>query len=360
MIIIGIDPHKKSHTAVAIDAPNGSVRAELTIRANGAGSARLLGWARGLDGERQFALEDCRHVSGQLERFLVSEGETVVRVPPKLMGLARRGARSYGKSDPIDARAVAEAARREPGLPPARPAQTEEDLRLLLDHRDDLVAERTRLQNRLRWHLHDLGIGADVPPHALHRTSQLNRLSSDLAALCSVRARIASQLVEHCRTLTAEIDLLQREITRIVSRLAPELLAFPGCGVLSTARLVAETGGALRFRSEAAFAMHAGVAPLPASTGKRVRYRLNRRGNRKLNAALHRIAVTQLRVCEYARAFVRRKRQEGKSTREALRCLKRHLARRVFVLLQAIDARLRRQEMECGTENMVDVKLGLT
>jgi transposase len=335
LIIIGIDPHKKSHTAVAIDAPNGSVRAELTIRASGAGCARLLGWARELDGERQFALEDCRHVSGQLERFLVSEGETVLRVPPKLMGLARRGARSYGKSDPIDARAVAEAARREPGLPPARPAQTEEDLRLLLDHRDDLVAERTRLQNRLRWHLHDLGMGEDVPPHALHRTRQLNRLSSDLAALCSVRARI-------------------------VSRLAPELLAFPGCGVLSTARLVGETGGALRFRSEAAFAMHAGVAPLPASTGKRVRYRLNRRGNRKLNAALHRIAVTQLRVCEYARAFVRRKQQEGKSMREALRCLKRHLARRVFALLQAIDARLRRQEMECGTENMVDAKLGLT
>ena len=130
--------------------------------------------------------------------------------------------------------------------------------------------------------------------------------------------------------------------------------------MLSTARLVGETGGALRFRSEAAFAMHAGVAPLPASTGKRVRYRLNRRGNRKLNAALHRIAVTQLRVCEYARAFVRRKQQEGKSMREALRCLKRHLARRVFALLQAIDARLRRQEMECGTENMVDAKLGLT
>jgi transposase len=353
MIIIGIDPHKKSHTAVAIDALAGGVRTELTIGASGAGFARLLGWARDLDGERQFALEDCRHVSGQLERFLLAEGETVVRVPPKLMGIARRGTRSYGKSDPIDARAVAEAARREPNLPPARAAQVEEDLRLLLDHRDDLVAERTRLQNRLRWHLHDLGVGADVPLHALHRTCQLDHVSSELASLSSVRARIASQLVEHCRALTAEIDLLQREIAHIVTQLAPELLALPGCGVLSAARLVAETGGALRFRNEAAFAMHAGVAPLPASSGTRVRYRLNRGGNRKLNAALHRIAITQLRVCECARAFVRRKRQEGKSTREAVRCLKRHIARRVFGLLQAIDSRIRRREMECETKDVV-------
>ena len=94
--------------------------------------------------------------------------------------------------------------------------------------------------------------------------------------------------------------------------LAPELLALPGCGVLSAARLVAETGGASRFRSEAAFAMHVGVAPLPASSGNRTRYRLNRHGNRKLNATLHRIAITQLRICECARVFVSRKRQEGR------------------------------------------------
>ena len=207
MIIVGIDPHKKSHTAVAIDAAVGSTMAEITVRASRTGFASLLEWARTLDEERQFAIEDCRHVSGPLERFLLAEGEVIVRVPPKLMGLARRGARSCGKSDPIDARAVAEAARREPGLPLARSAQAEEDLRLLLEHRDDLVGERTRLQNRLLWHLHDLGVGEDIPPKALRSSRWLDRLSHELAPLCSVRAEIARQLVAHCRTLTVEIDL---------------------------------------------------------------------------------------------------------------------------------------------------------
>ena len=343
MIVVGIDPHKKSHAAVAIDAAIGSITAELTVPASRIGFVSLLDWARALDDERQFVIEDCRHVSGPLERFLLAEGEAIVRVPPKLMGLARRGARSSGKSDPIDARAIAEAARREPGLPPARSDRTEEDLRLLLEHRDDLVGERTRLQNRLRWHLHDLGLGDDIPARALRSSRWLDRLGPELAALPSVRGEIARRLVAHCRALTVEIDGLQREIGRIVHVLAPELLTLPGCGVLSAGRLVAETGGASRFRSEAAFAMHAGVAPLPASSGNRTRYRLNRRGNRKLNATLHRIVVTQLRVCDSARVFVSRKRQEGKSTREAVRCLKQHLARRVFGLLLAIDRRLNRQ-----------------
>ena len=339
MMVLGIDPHKKSHTVVALEAATGEPVAELTVAADRRGHERMIAWARRLTPERRFAIEDCRHVSGHLERALIAAGERCVRVPPKLMAQTRRSARRRGKSDAIDAACVARAALREPGLPEARLAGPERALRLLVDHRSDLVGERTRIQNRLRWHLHDLGLGLDVPPKALGRACWLARLEEELASLPGVQARIARELVARCRTLSAEISGLGREIAVLAEELAPELLALPGCGALSAASLVGETAGAERFASAARFAMHAGVAPLPVSSGQSNRHRLNRRGNRQLNAALHRIALTQLRMHGPAQAFVARKRAEGKSTREALRCLKRHLARIVWRELRNAEAR---------------------
>lgn len=338
MIVVGIDPHKKTHTAVAIDAGTAAPVGLITVPASATGYGRLLAWARDLGGERIFAIEDCRHVSGSLERFLLSRGESARRVPPKLMAGARRGARSAGKSDPIDARAVAEAALREPDLPEARLSGAEHDMRLLVDHRDDLVGERSRIAARLRWHLHDLELGQDVPPKALDRPKWLDRLTSELAgARPSVQVGIAADLVMRCRELTIEINRLEREIVSAVERIAPQLLAEPGCGALTAARLVGETGGAMRFRGEAAFAMHVGTAPLPVSSGQVSRHRLNRHGNRRLNSAVHMIAVTQVRMHGPAKEFMARKQAEGKSKREALRCLKRYIARSVFGILREID-----------------------
>ena len=339
MIVLGIDPHKKSHTAVAVRAATGELVGELTVPATPGGHGRLLAWARRQGPERRFALEDCRHVSGRLERFLVERGESCVRVPPKLMAGARRSARTRGKSDPIDAAAVARAALREPGLPEARLAGPERELRLLADHRDDLVCERTRVQQRLRWHLHDLGIGAEVPPKALRSTRWLDRVEAELDGLGGIQARIARELTERCRELNAEIGALEHEVGALAGVLAPELLALPGVGGLTAARLVGETAGAARFASAARFAMHSGVAPVPASSGRSDRYRLNRRGNRRLNCALHRIAVTQVRMHDPARAYLERRRSEGKTKREALRCLKRHLARSVWRALRAAEER---------------------
>ena len=340
MIVLGIDPHKKSHTAVALEAATGELLGELTVQTTAAGQAQLLGWARRLGSERRFALEDCRHLTGRLERFLIERGEASVRVPPKLMAQTRRSARTRGKSDAIDAAAVARAALREPHLPEACLPGPERELRLLCDHRSDLVAERTRIQGRLRWHLHDLAVKLEVPAKALDRACWLTRLAEALATLpAGVQVRIARDLTERCRTLTAEINALERELTTLTAELAPELLALPGCGALTAACLVGETAGALRFASEARFAMHAGVAPVPVSSGRTDRYRLNRRGNRQLNCALHRIAVTQMRMHEPARAYMARKRAEGKTKREALRCLKRHLARTVWRALRAAETR---------------------
>jgi transposase len=340
VIVIGVDPHKQTHTAAAVEQATGELRAEVTVRARLHGCEQLLAWARELHGERLWAMEDCRHVSGSLERFLLARGEQVVRVPPRLMGEARRSGREWGKSDVVDARAVARASVREPGLPAAQLAGPEREVRLLHDHRTDLVSERTRIQNRLRWHLHDLDPELEVPNGALDRGVWLDRLGRRLTRMDqTAQVRIARELVTRCRELSRRISQLERELTLLLRALAPELLALTGCGTLTAAHLVGEIAGVDRFTSDAQLAKHAGTAPLPASSGQQQRHRLNRTGNRQLNCALHRIAVTQARVHAPARAYLERKQSEGKSRREALRCLKRHLTRVIFRILQAISTR---------------------
>lgn len=181
MVTIGADLHKRWHTAVAVDE-QGRKLAERTVRATPAGHLELRAWAERWT-ERRWALEDCRHLSRRLEADLVCAGEAVVRVPPKLMAGARRSSREPGKSDPIDALAVARAALREPDLPTARLDGVERDVRLLVDHRDDLVAERTRCQNRLRWHLHELTPGDEPVARGLDRYHVLASLEDALAGL---------------------------------------------------------------------------------------------------------------------------------------------------------------------------------
>jgi transposase len=336
MIVIGTDTHKRTHTCAAVFAQTGQLAGELTASAREPGFRELLTWGRSLDEERIWAIEDCRHVSGSLERFLVACGERVVRVPPKLMGQSRRGERSAGKSDPIDARAIARAALREgpETLPVAYLDERSLRVKLLLDHREDLVKARSEDQCRLRWHLHDLWPELEIPAGCLDRIVWLDRLGRRLArAEQGTRVRIARELVNEIRRRTRRIKELEREIAALVKAQAPELLKLKGCGALTAAKLIAETAGAERLTSDAKFARLAGVAPIPASSGNRVRHRLDRGGNRQLNCALHRIAVSQGQAHPPARDFLAKKQAEGKSRMEALRCLKRHLARRVWRLL---------------------------
>ena len=330
MIVVGVDVHKASLTAVAVDEVGRPI-AEQTVGDGGA----LLAWAGTLPVERLWALEDCRQLTRRLERELLEAGERLVRVPPKLMAPQRRASRERGKSDPIDALAVARAALREPRLDHPRPGEQRlRQLKLLVDHRDDLVDERRRAQQRLRWHLQDLDPQLAVPAGALDRTVWLDRLGRRLArAEQTVQVRIARELVGRCRSLTRTILELERELQQRTSETAPALLALPGCGALSAAKLLGEIGPIERFQTDAQLARHAGVAPLEASSGTHRRHRLDRGGNRQLNCALHRIAITQARVHPPARAYLARKQAEGKSRREALRCLKRQLARTVYVTL---------------------------
>lgn len=341
MIVIGIDPHMKTHTAVALDAATGRSIGEKTVACTDTGHDELLAWARRLDPARVFAIEDCRHVSGRLERHLIPAGERVVRVPPKMMAGARASTRTYGKSDGIDAACVARVALREPQLPEACLSGPEHDIRLLTDHRDALVKERARIQKRLRWHCHDLALPLELPPRVLDRYVWLDRLEVALRALPeSTRCRIALDELARCRELTVAVRGFEREIRGLTKALVPELLAFPGCSAIGAAHLVGETAGISRFTSESAFAMHVGTAPLSVSSGKSERHRLNRTGNRKLNSTIHMIAVTQARMYPPAIAFMDKKRSEGMSNREALRCLKRHIGRAIFkTMLRAERAR---------------------
>ena len=341
MIVIGADTHKHSHTVGAIDAMSGRVIADRTVKAKRRSFDDLLLWARGLDGERVWAIEDCRHVSGALERFLLRRGERVVRVAPKLMAETRRSARERGKSDVIDAVAIARAATREglDTLPVARLAGRELDIRLLVDHRERLVAQRTALINDLRWHLHDLWPGFEIPARVLTSGCWQDRVAGRLArAEQTPRVRIARDELRRIRELTRSIDALQRELAVLVAQLAPRLLAEPGCGVLTATKLIGEIAGIERFASDAKLARLAGSAPIPASSGRTTRHRLDRGGNRQLNCALHRLAVTKGRLDPDTAAYLARKQADGKSRREALRCLKRHLARRVWRLLQSPHA----------------------
>lgn len=337
MIVIGIDSHKRTHTAVAADE-TGRKLGEITVAARSDGHLELVRWANRYV-ERRFAVEDCRHLSRRLSADLLWAGETVIRVPPKLMAGARRSAREPGKSDPIDALAVARAALREPDLPVAVLDGEERELRLLIDHRDDLVAMRTQAVNRLRWHLHELDPGNEPGPRSLDRGHVLRALETRLADLPGTVARLARALVAQVRGLTTEIDALEREIGQLVAHVVPSLLALPGCGVLTAAKLVGETAGVERFRSAAAFARCNGTAPIEVWSGSE-RHRLSRSGNRQLNVAIHRIGITQVRLGGDGREYFDRRRAAGDTKREALRALKRQLSNEVFRRMQT-DARHR-------------------
>jgi transposase len=306
MVTLGVDAHKHSHTIVAVDG-NGQALGQRTVAATPTGQLEVLHWVSQWP-ERSWAVEDCRHLSRCLEADLLRAGERIVRVPPRLMGVARRTGRTVGKSDPIDALAVARAALREADLPSAQLDGPERDVRLLLDHREDLAAERTRMQNRVRWHLHELAPGEAPVARTLDRQHVLVALEQRLAELPGTVARLARELLVRIRELTIVINRLAHEIEQ----------------------LVGETAGVRRFRSRAAFARHNGTAPVPVWSGNTQCFRLNRGGNRQLNAALHRIAVTQLQHHSAGREYVDRRMTAGNTRTEAIRALRRRLSDEVY------------------------------
>jgi transposase len=335
MVVLGIDAHKRTHTVVAVDEVGRQLGMRVTQATSTAAHLDLVRWAGRFGSDRRWAVEDCRHLSRRLEADLLAAGEQIVRVPPKLMANCRDFARTYGKSDPIDALAVARAALREPDLPAARLDGPERELRLLADHREDLVGERTRMISRLRWHLHELDPGWDPAPRSLTSRKNLDAVTARLADLDGLVARLAADVAGRIGTLTTDINALEREIAVLVRQLAPSLLAVPGVAELTAAKIVGQTAGVRRFRSNHAYARHNGTAPLPAWSANPNRHRLSRTGNRQLNCAIHRIAVTQIRCHPPAQAYLKARMTAGDTKTEALRALKRRLSDIVYRALLA-------------------------
>jgi transposase len=338
MIVIGADTHKRTHALAAVDAGTGRVRGQRQIKAEEPGHLAAVRWARELDEERVWAIEDCRGVSRRLEQALLAAGERVVRVAPHRMGASRRGEREPGKSDEIDALAIGRAVVKDgvERFPAAHLDQRAMEIRLLSDHRKDLVAERTRAQNRLRWHLLELcpELERSLKRGALAQPRQLDRIDRRLRRMADrTRVRIAREQLRQIRALTRRVDTLERELLALVKAHRPQLIAETGCGALTAAILIGRTAGAERFQTDASFARQTGTAPIPCSSGQRDRHRLDRGGDRQLNHALHIIAITRAHHDPATKAYLARKEAEGKTKKGALRCLKRHLARRFHHLL---------------------------
>src|SRR5437764_5329418 len=244
MMVFGVDPHKQSHTAVAADEL-GRKKAQKTVRARRDGHRELIAWAREIaPAGRLWAVEDVRHVAGGLVRDLLAAGESVVFVPPKLMAGERRGGRERGKSDPVDALAIARLALREDaGLPAVRLDEQVLEVRRLSDYRDDLVAERTRVINRLRWMVHDLDPALAPPPRSLGTGRARAKLQAGLRALPGSAGRaVALAQLARVAALSTEITGLEQDLAALVTPLVPELLATPGVAALTAAKILGEAG----------------------------------------------------------------------------------------------------------------------
>ncbi len=251
----------------------------------------------------------------------------------------RRSLRGDGKSDPRDALAIARVTAREQLLPPVRVDSPARDLKLRCDYRQQLLGERTRIANRLQVDLVSLRPGYEQRLPALDSLPRLEAAEQLLAKQSGVQALLARWRIEALIRLDREIKQLEREIARSVKAMGSGLPQLVGVSYLSAARIIGEVGDVGRIASKARFARMNGTAPIPASSGQTQRHRLNKGGNRRLNHALHMMALTQARMDPRARAYVERRRVEGRTKRDAVRALKRHLSDAVYQQLR-LDARL--------------------
>ena len=332
MSAIGIDTHKDTLAACVVDVL-GTPRAERTFDNDPAGHRALLAWVQASDPNAVIGVEGSASFGAPAARFLSAAGCSVREVPPQLSRRERIRTRRAGKSDPGDALAIARVTLREPDLPPVRLADGSLDLQLLVGAREDVVTEMTRVRNRLHADLRVLVPGYGASATNLTTIRHQRTVARLLGRHVGVQAELARGRLKRLRTLASEEHALAGQIgVRVAGH---PLLSLPGAGAIVTATLVGEVGDVRRFRSADAFAALAGVAPIPASSGQTQRMRLNRGGNRQLNRALHTIALSQAFHHPPAKAYIARKRADGKTWREALRALKRQLVRTVFRLLQA-------------------------
>ena len=333
--VVGVDPHRDEHAVGVVEVVSGVVVFETAVAADSGGYAAALAVAeQHAPGRRAFAVEGTGSYGAGLTRFLSGKGERVFEV-----GRLRRERRSGGKTDSLDAVRAARSvlAQERPAMP--RNSGEREALRALMAAREGAAnAKRAGL-----CQLRALLVTTPEPVRAELRSLTRARLLACLTAMRPERRTdpelrgilLAMRAVaRRVQQLTAEERELAREIKSLTEKLAPQLLDLPGVGPLLAAQVMLSWSHKGRIKSEAAFARLAGVAPIPASSGQTIRYRLDRSGDRQLNRALHQILVTRRQIHPPTIAYIERRLSEGKTRREANRCLKRYLARNLYRLLE--------------------------
>jgi transposase len=333
-VMIGVDPHKASHTAAALDE-HGQLLGQQRITATLDGYQQLRQWADHWP-QRCWAVEGAHGIGRALAQRLVGDGEQVLDVPAKLAARVRVLSVGHGrKSDPADAVSVAVAARTAPQLRTVCVEDQAVVLHLLTKRRQDLVAARTQTINRLHRLL------VDLIPGGARRNLTANRAAALLAALTPAgqpavtRWQLATELVTDVRHLEQRIATVETRIKTAVAESKTTLVELFGVGPVLAATFLGEVADVRRFPSKHHFAAHTGTAPLEASSGQVIGHRLSRAGDRKLNHALYMMAMVQVRRLSAGQAYYRRKLAEGKSPKEALRCLKRRLSDAVYRCLLA-------------------------
>ncbi len=335
--VVGVDTHRDQHALAVVDAGTQQTCRQLTVAASRQGYRQALRLAkRHAPGQRAWALEGSGCYGAGLARFLTDRGERVLEVERP----AREGQTGRSKTDALDAeRAARQLLAGTVGAQP-RLAPDTQALRALLSTREGAVTSCTAAINELR------ALIVQSPPELRERLQ--GRTEAALLDAClrlrpgqsdTERQAVAlalRSLAQRIRQLRSEAKTLEKELTRRTRALAPELLAQPGVGPITAAAVLIAWSHPGRLRSEAAFARLAGAAPIPASSGQTIRYRLDRGGDRKLNRALHTIILTRKRIDPKTQAYIARRTTEGKTQREATRCLKRYLARSLFRQLEAM------------------------
>src|SRR5829696_2445665 len=335
-VLIGVDPHKASVAVAAVDEATSELLERVAFPQDRSGLRSLERWARRFP-ERRWAVENAGGLGRHLAVRLAAAGESVVDVPPKLSARVRvLSTGNARKNDRVDAVATALAASRNERLAAVDPEAASEALRLLSERREDLVAERTRALNRLHTLLRDLLPGGVARTLSAERAARILRsIRPQEGTSARLRRRLASEILRDIRTLDRKIADLNGRIGAEVEASGTTLTEIFGIGPILAARIIGTVGDVGRFPTKAHFASYAGTAPLEASSGEAVRHRLSLAGNRKLNYALHMVAVCQARSEVRGGAYYRKKIAEGKSSKEALRCLKRRISDAVFRSLVA-------------------------
>lgn len=337
-VAIGVDTHKATLEVAVLDAQGRELGGK-RFRNDARGHLELRSWIDTFAERRVVGIECSGTFGAALARHLLAAGEDVREVPGNL-SFSEANLRSKGKSDPTDALAIARVVLREPILPSAKDG-TNEGLKLLSDHRDRLIRVRTAGLNRIHAFMTVLQPGYDGSLGILKKEKNLAIVTRMLRGDRSVRAELIREAVAEVRRLNRSVKRVELEISERIERCETTLHTAAGIGQMSAARILGEIGDPSKLRSAAGFARMSGVAPIPASSGNTTRHRHDRRGNRTLNRAIHMVAVVRCRIHEPTKVYMAKKRAEGKTGKEAMRCLKRHIANDIY----------RRMQADCGARS---------